>query len=78
MEELLALVAQVDKTLSSELRESTALTPYGADIRYPSEPDPVLHEAREAVELARQVRDAVRKCLSGHQDGESGHVAGRI
>jgi len=37
-----------------------ALTPYGVDIRYPGDqPEPNLEEAREAVELARIVRDTV-------------------
>jgi len=64
VKELLVLVAKVDEALSSRLQDTTALTRYGVDIRYPQdEPEPNLDEARTALELARKVREAVTKCL---------------
>ena len=58
--QILGLISPVDGALANELQPATVLTPYGVDIRYPQDvPEPGLSEAQEAVELARQVRDAV-------------------
>jgi len=60
IEQLLDLVKEADAETASSLKDATMLTPYGVDIRYPGDqPEPNLEEAREAVELARRVRDAV-------------------
>ena len=64
IEQLLDLVKEADAETASSLRDATLLTPYGVDIRYPGDqPEPDLEEAREAVELARIVRDTVMECL---------------
>jgi len=58
--ELLDLAAAVDGALAESLRAAIVLTPYGVDLRYPGDrPDATEEEAREAVELARKVRDEV-------------------
>ena len=60
IEQLLDLVKAAERETASSLRDAVALTPYGVDIRYPGDqPEPNREEAREAVELARKVRDAV-------------------
>lgn len=60
IEQLLHLVKEADADTASSLRDAIVLTPYGVDIRYPGDqPEPSLEEAREAVELARKVRDAI-------------------
>ena len=60
IEQLLDLMKDAEPETASSLRDAVALTPYGVDIRYPGDqPEPNQQEAREAVELARGVRDAV-------------------
>jgi len=60
IEQLLDLVKDAEPETVSSIRQAVALTPYGVDIRYPGDqPEPSQEEAREAVELARKVRDAV-------------------
>lgn len=64
LEELLDLVATVNGDLASGLRDVIVLTPYGVELRYPSDrPDASPTEASEAVLLARKVRDAVLPLL---------------
>jgi HEPN domain-containing protein len=66
IEQLLDLVKDAEPETASSLRDAVALTPYGVDIRYPGDqPEPNLEEAREAVELARIVRDTVMDRLTG-------------
>jgi len=60
IEQLLDLLKDADAKTVSDLKDASMLTPYGVDIRYPSDqPEPSRDEAREAVELARTVRNAV-------------------
>jgi len=62
LEELLDLAQTVDRGLAESLRDVIVLTPYGVELRYPGDrPDASSGEAREAVELARKVRDSVMK-----------------
>lgn len=64
IEQLLDLVKDAEPETASSLRDAILLTPYGVDIRYPGDqPEPDLEEAREAVELARKVRDAILPLL---------------
>lgn len=58
--EHLDLVETVQPGLAESLRDVIVLTPYGVEVRYPGDrPDATPEIARRAVELARQVRDAV-------------------
>ncbi len=60
LEELLDLVETVEAGLAESLRDVIVLTPYGVEVRYPGDrPDATPETARQAVQLARQVRDAV-------------------
>ena len=64
LEEILDLVETVDANLAGSLRDVIVLTPYGVELRYPGDrPDVTPDLAREAVELARKVRDGVLKVL---------------
>jgi HEPN domain-containing protein len=64
LERLLDLVEPVDANLATSLRDAIVLTPYGAELRYPGDrPDASPTEAREAVELARKVRDTILPLL---------------
>ena len=65
MGELLDLLATVDVPLAQTLAAATALTPYGVEVRYPGDvPEPDIAEARTAIALAQQVRDAVMQTLA--------------
>ena len=64
LEEILDLVETVDTSLAGSLRDVIVLTPYGIELRYPGDrPDATPDTAREAVELARKVKDAVSSRL---------------
>ncbi len=62
---LIRLVETRDAALAASLRDVVVLTPYGVELRYPGDrPDASAEQAREALELARKVRDAVVPLLS--------------
>ena len=64
LEEILDLAETADKGLADSLRDVIVLTPYGVESRYPGDRhDAVPEEIREAVEMARKVRDAVTAAL---------------
>lgn len=63
--ELLDLLAPVAGETASSLREAEVLTPYGVEIRYPSDfPDVIAGEEAKLLNLARQVRKAVLDLLA--------------
>jgi HEPN domain-containing protein len=65
LKELLKLVAKADADLAASLRDTSILTPYGVDLRYPGDrPNATEDDAREAVGLADKVRGAVMKRLN--------------
>jgi len=62
---LLGLVETRNPELAESLMGAVALTPYGVALRYPGDrPDATVAQAREAVELARLVRDKILPLLS--------------
>jgi len=62
---LIGLVETRDATLATLLLDAVVLTAYGVELRYPGgRPDATPDEAREAVKLAQQVRDAILPLLS--------------
>lgn len=64
---LLDLVAPMDAPLADSLSEISLLNPYGVEIRYPGDmPDIEPEDAKEALELAKRVREAVLKSLPSH------------
>ena len=71
LEELLDLAEASNRDLAASLRDVIVLTPYGVDLRYPGDrPDATPDEAREAVQLAQQVRDAILPLLPQRPDSE--------
>ena len=63
---LLDLVSAIDASLATSLRDVTALTPYGVDVRYPGDvPEMTAEVAAQTLALAAKVRDAVRRVLKG-------------
>ena len=61
---LLALVETGDAALATALLPTIILTPYGVELRYPGDrPDPSVDQAREAVELAKLVREKLLPIL---------------
>ncbi len=64
IEQLLDLLEPTVPDIASGLSDAAALTPFGVDIRYPGDqPEPDLEEARQAMDLARKVRDAILPLL---------------
>ena len=60
IELLLKLVLKINKKLPDLLKDTIILTDYGVDVRYPDDlPNLTLEEAKQAVELAKKVRDAI-------------------
>lgn len=71
LERLLDLVESVGADLAESLRDVIVLTPYGTELRYPGDrPDVSPDQAREALELARLVRDKVLPLLPQPADLE--------
>jgi HEPN domain-containing protein len=62
---LLDRIAAVDPVAAASLSGADILTPYGVEVRYPSDaPELLPGEEVDAVQLARQVRDQVLNLLS--------------
>ncbi len=71
LKELLNLAEPVSRELAVGLKNVIVLTRHGVDLRYPGDrPDAALEEAREAVEMALQVRDAVLPLLPHGSPGQ--------
>jgi len=69
---LIKLIEARNTELAASLVDAVALTPYGVELRYPGDrPDASRQEAREAVELARKVRQAVVPLLPVVNSGGS-------
>ena len=62
--ELLDLIVLVDASLAESLRDTTALNPYGVDIRYPADlPKMTQEDSKEAMDLVLKLRESVRGVL---------------
>jgi len=60
----IGLVETCDGALATSLLDAVVLTPYGVELRYPGDrPDATAAQAREAVDLARLVRDNILPLL---------------
>jgi hypothetical protein len=67
---LLDRVAAVNASIAESLRDADVLTPFGVEVRYPSEAPEVLPGGEtEAIDIARRVRDAVMVSLRTYLDG---------
>ncbi len=59
------LLETVDTHLADRVREASVLTPYAVEARYPSDlPRPTLAQGREALAIAKRVRDTVLQHLA--------------
>jgi HEPN domain-containing protein len=67
---LLDRVAAVDASIAESLRDADVLTPFGVEVRYPSEAPEVLPGGEtEAIGIARRVKNAVMVSLRPYLDG---------
>jgi HEPN domain-containing protein len=70
---LLGRVATVNANLAESLRDADVLTPFGVEARYPSDAPEVLQGGeREAIDMARRVRDAVKISLQPYIEEVNG------
>jgi hypothetical protein len=67
---LLDRVATVNAKMAESLRDADMLTPFGAEVRYPSEAPELLPGGEtEAIDIARRVKDSVMISLQPYCDG---------
>ena len=67
---LLDRVAAVNANMAESLRNADALTPFGVDMRYPSDAPELLPGGEtEAIDMARRVKDAVMTSLRPYCGG---------
>jgi len=68
---VLDLVATCEPATAAALQEATVLTPFGVEVRYPSDsPELLPGEETRVVEIARRARDAVNELLQAYLSGE--------
>jgi HEPN domain-containing protein len=66
---LLDRVATVNANMAESLRDADALTPFGVEVRYPSEAPELLPGGEtETIDMARRVKDAVMISLQPYLD----------
>lgn len=69
---LLKLMEEFNSELAAELHEAAFLTPYGVEVRYPADrPEASPEDARNALALARKVRDSVMDLIPSEADTEN-------
>ena len=67
---LLGRVAMIHPELAGSLRDADVLTPFGVEVRYPSDAPELLPGGEtEALEIARRAREAVTQCLAPYLSG---------
>ena len=67
---LLDRVATVNAKIAESLRDADALTPFGVEVRYPSDAPELLPGGEtEVIDIARRVKDAVTISLQSYCDG---------
>lgn len=63
LEQLILLASQKDPAFLALKDDVALLTPYAVETRYPEFEEPLLEDAREAVQVAEKVRDFVLRRL---------------
>ena len=64
---ILDLVAACEPAIAAELQTTTELTPFGTEVRYPSDsPELLPGEEARVVEIARRTRAAVNELLKAY------------
>jgi HEPN domain-containing protein len=70
IKKLLGWVATTDPQLAESLLDADVLTPFGVEVRYPSDaPELVPGDETEAFEIARRVKDSVMASLQPFLEG---------
>jgi HEPN domain-containing protein len=59
IEDLVSLAMNEEPDFEEIKTESSVLSPYAVEVRYPEFEEPLLEDAREAVEIASDIRDFV-------------------
>jgi HEPN domain-containing protein len=59
LEDLILLATQKDSSFSGLIEDAGILTPYAVEIRYGESEEPLFEDAKEAVEVAEQIREFV-------------------
>jgi hypothetical protein len=63
-------VATVNANMAESLRDADVLTPFGVEVRYPSDAPELLPGGEtEAIDMARRVKDSVMISLQPYCDG---------
>ena len=70
LEDLVLLAAQKEPDFLDLQERAASLTPYAVETRYPEFEEPLLDDAKEAVEIAEKVRDFVLHMLPEEVKGE--------
>ncbi|MFH1707049.1 MAG: HEPN domain-containing protein [Planctomycetota bacterium] len=66
LDELLDIIAGINKSLAASLRNAIILTPYGVEVRYPGGASDITpKDAAEAVKLGLKVSEAIQSRLKG-------------
>lgn len=69
IERLLVLLATIDKSLTDALADTTVLTMYGVEVRYPGDmAEASEQDARDAVALMRKTRETIRALIPVDSD----------
>jgi HEPN domain-containing protein len=64
LEDLILLATQKDSSFSGLTEDAGILTPYAVEIRYGESEEPLFEDAKEAVEVAEQIRGFIFRKLS--------------
>ena len=59
LEDLILLATQKDSSFSGLTEDAGILTPYAVEIRYGESEEPLFEDAKEAVEVAKQIREFI-------------------
>ena len=63
LEDLLLLAAQKDKSFLELIEDANMLTPYAVEIRYGESDEPIIDDAKQAIEIAEEIKDFVQQKL---------------
>lgn len=63
LEDLILLATQKDSSFSALTEDAGILTPYAVEIRYGESEEPLFEDAKEAVEVAEQIRGFIFRKL---------------
>jgi HEPN domain-containing protein len=59
LEDLLLLASKADSAFTMLISDANLLTPYAVEVRYGESDEPLITDAKKAIEIAKQIRDFV-------------------